>query len=184
MSRIPTHATEQTPEKSQALLAAVQKQLGTVPNLFRIVANSPAALEGYLGLSGALGKGALAAPTRERIALAVAEVNGCGYCLSAHTYIARNLAKLDDAEITANRNGASNDVKADVAVRFAVKLARGRGQATDADIRALKDSGYSDAEIVEIIAHVALNTFTNYVNEALKTEIDFPVVTVRTAAAA
>jgi uncharacterized peroxidase-related enzyme len=183
MSRISTPATEQAPEKSQPLLAAVQKQLGTVPNLFRIVANSPAALEGYLGLSGALGKGVLAAKTRERIALAIAEVNECGYCLSAHTYIARNLAKLDDAEITANRNGASNDVKADAAVRFAVKLARGRGQASDADIAALKQSGYSDAEIVEIIAHVALNTFTNYVNEALKTEIDFPVVTVRTAAA-
>ena len=184
MSRIPTPAIEQTPDKSQPLLAAVQKQLGTVPNPFRIVANSPAALEGYLGLSGALGKGALAAPTRERIALAVAEVNGCGYCLSAHTYLARNLAKLDDAEITANRNGASNDVKADAAVRFAVKLTRGRGQASDADIGVLKESGYSNAEIVEIIAHVALNTFTNYVNEALKTEIDFPVVTVRTAAAA
>ncbi|BCH09959.1 alkyl hydroperoxide reductase AhpD [Mesorhizobium sp. 131-3-5] len=184
MSRIPTPATEQTPEKSQPLLAAVQKQLGTVPNLFRIVANSAAALEGYLGLSGALGKGALAAKTRERIALAIAEVNDCGYCLSAHTYIARNLAKLDDAEITANRNGASNDVKADAAVRFAVKIGRGRGQASDADIAALKQTGYSDAEIVEIIAHVALNTFTNYVNEALKTEIDFPVVAVRTAAAA
>jgi len=183
MSRIPTPATEQAPEKAQPLLAAVQKQLGTVPNLIRIVANSPAALEAYLGFSGALGKGALVAPTRERIALAVAEVNGCGYCLSAHTYLARNLAKLDDAEITANRNGASNDVKADAAVRFAVKLARGRGQASDADIRAIKESGYSNAEIVEIIAHVALNTFTNYVNEALKTEVDFPVVTVRMAAA-
>ncbi|RYE29991.1 MAG: carboxymuconolactone decarboxylase family protein [Hyphomicrobiales bacterium] len=184
MSRIPTPETEQTPEKSQPLLAAVQKQLGTVPNLFRIVANSPAALDAYLGFSGALGKGALAAPTRERIALAIAEVNGCGYCLSAHTYLARNLAKLDDAEITANRNGASNDVRADAAVRFAVKLVRGRGQASDADIAALRQAGHSDAEIVEIIAHVALNTFTNYVNEALKTEIDFPVVTVRTAAAA
>ena len=96
-----------------------------MPNLFRIVANSPAALEGYLGFSGALGKGALAAQTRERIALAIAEVNDCGYCLSAHTYIARNLAKLDDAEITANRSGASNDVKADAAVRFAVTLAQG-----------------------------------------------------------
>ncbi len=184
MSRIPTAATEQTPEKSQPLLAAVKKQLGTVPNMFRIVANSPAALEAYLGFSGALGKGALAASTRERIALAVAEVNSCSYCLSAHTYLARNLAKLDDAEITANRNGASNDVKADAAVRFAVKLTRDRGQTSDAEIAAIKQAGYSDAEIVEIIAHVALNTFTNYVNEALKTEIDFPVVSARTATAA
>lgn len=75
-----------------------------------------------MSLSGALGKGELAAATRERIALAVAEMNGCDYCLSAHTYLARNVAKLDDAEITANRNGASNDIKADAAVRFAVKV--------------------------------------------------------------
>jgi uncharacterized peroxidase-related enzyme len=182
MSRIPTPAVEQAPEKSRPLLAAVQKQLGTVPNLFRVVANSPAALEAYLGFSGALGKGVLAAPSRERIALAVAEANGCGYCLSAHTYLARNIARLDDTEITANRNGASNDIKADVAVRFAAKLARERGQASEADISALKHAGYSDAEIVEIIAHVALNIFTNYLNEALKTEIDFPAVPVRTAA--
>ena len=179
MSRIPTPTVEQAPEMSKPLLAAVQKQLGTVPNLFKIVANSPAALEAYLGFSGALGKGALAASTRERIALAVAEVNGCGYCLSAHSYLARKLAGLDDAEITANRNGGSNDIKADVAVRFAAKLTHERGQVSDADIAALKQAGYSDAEIVEIIAHVALNVFTNYLNESLKTEIDFPVVRTR-----
>ncbi len=176
MSRIPTPTVEQAPAGAQPLLAAVNKQLGTVPNLFRIVANSPAALEAYLGFTNALGKGALAAPTRERIALAVAGVNGCDYCLSAHTELARKLAKLDDAEITANRNGASNDIKADAAVRFAVKLARERGQVSEADVAAVKRAGYSDAEMVEIIAHVALNVFTNTINEALKTEIDFPRV--------
>src|SRR5271155_2592629 len=123
MSRIPTPATIQdAPSASQPLLEAVKKQLGVVPNLFRLVATSPAALEGYVSLSGALGKGELPAANRERIALAVAEVNGCDYCLSAHTYLARNVAKLDDAEITANRNGASNDMKADAAIRFAAKL--------------------------------------------------------------
>ena len=182
MSRIPTPTIEQAPAGAQSLLAAVHKQLGTTPNLFCVVANSPAALEAFLGFSGALGKGALAAPTRERIALAVAEVNGCDYCLSAHTYVARNLAKLDDAEITANRSGASNDIKADAAVRFAAKLARERGQVNEADVAALKLGGYSNGEIVEIIAHVALNVFTNYVNEALKTEIDFPRVAARKVA--
>jgi uncharacterized peroxidase-related enzyme len=182
MSRIPTPTVDRAPAKAQPLLEAVNKQFGTVPNLFRIVANSPAALEAYLGFSGALGKGALAAPTRERIALAVAEINGCDYCLSAHTYIARNLAKLDDAEITANRSSASNDIKADPAVRFAAKVTRERGHVTEADIVAIRQAGYSDAEIVEIIAHVALNVFTNYLNEALKTEIDFPPVTARKAA--
>ena len=94
MSRIPTPASIQAaPAASRPLLEAVQKQLGSVPNLFRIVGNSPAALEGYLGLNGALAKGALDARTRERIALVVAEANGCDYCLSAHTYLGKNLAK-------------------------------------------------------------------------------------------
>lgn len=182
MSRIPTPTVETAPEKAQPLLAAVNKQLGSVPNLFRIVSNSPAALDAYVGFSGALGKGRLAAATRERIALAVAEVNGCGYCLAAHAFLGRNLAKLDDAEIAANRNGASNDPKADAAVRFAAKVARNRGQVSEADVAAVKAAGYGDGEVVEIIAHVALNVFTNYVNEALKTEIDFPPVAVLEAA--
>ena len=183
MSRLPTPATiADAPTASQPLLEAVNKQLGIVPNLFRLVSTSPAALEGYLSLSGALGKGALPAATRERIALAVAEINGCGYCLSAHTYLAKTVAKLDDAEITANRSGASNDPKADAAVRFAASVTRNRGRVDDAAVRAVKLAGYSDAEIIEIVLHVALNTWTNYINEVAKTEIDFPVVTVRKAA--
>ena len=183
MSRIPTPAAiSDAPAASQPLLEAVEKQLGIVPNLFRLVANSPAALQGYLGLSGALGKGALPAATRERIALAVAEINGCNYCLSAHTYLGKNLAKLDDAEITANRNGASNDPKADAAVRFAAKVARERGHVSDDDVRAVKLAGYDDAQVIEIVLHVALNTWTNYINEVAKTDIDFPVVTARKAA--
>ena len=159
MSRIPTPATiEAAPAASRPLLEAVKQQLGIAPNLFRLVSNSPAALEGYLSLSGALAKGALPAPTRERIALAVAEINGCSYCLSAHTYLGKNLAKLDDAEITANRNGSSNDAKAEAAVK------------------------YNDAQVIEMVLHVALNTWTNYTNEVAKTDIDFPVVTARQAA--
>jgi uncharacterized peroxidase-related enzyme len=182
MSRIPTPAAiDAAPEASRPLLEAVKKQLGSVPNLFRIVANSPAALEGYLGLNGALARGALDARTRERIALAVAEINGCSYCLSAHAYLGKNLAKLDDAEIAANRAGASNDAKADAAVRFAASVARNRGQVSDAEVQALKAAGYSDAQLVEIVAHVALNTLTNYVNEVLGTEIDFPVVRAQAA---
>jgi uncharacterized peroxidase-related enzyme len=164
------------------MLEAVGKQLGVVPNLFRLVATSPAALEGYLGVSGALAKGTLSAATRERIALAVAEVNGCSYCLSAHSYLAKNIAKLDEAEITANRDGHSNDAKADVAVHFAAKLAHARGRVSEADVDAVKSAGYSDAQVIEIILDVALNTWTNYLNEALKTEIDFPLVRARDAA--
>ncbi len=183
MSRIPTPATvANAPEKSQPLLSAVNKQLGIVPNMFRLISTSPQALEGYLAMSGALGKGALPAATRERIALAVAEVNGCDYCLSAHTYLGRNLARLDDAEITANRSGASNDPKADAAVRFAAKVARVRGHVGEADLSAVKLAGYSDAQVIEIVQHVALNTWTNYFNEVFKTDIDFPVVEARKAA--
>jgi uncharacterized peroxidase-related enzyme len=183
MSRIPTPATiADAPAASQPLLEGVKKQLGVAPNLFRLVANSPAALQGYLGMMAALGKGALPAATRERIALAVAEINGCDYCLSAHTYLARNLAKLDDAEITANRNGASNDPKADAAVRFAAKVTRARGHVGEEDLRAVKLAGYDDAQVIEIVQHVALNTWTNYINEVAKTDIDFPVVTARKAA--
>ncbi|AVP96353.1 alkylhydroperoxidase [Ahniella affigens] len=183
MSRLNIPTTIDTaPTQSQPLLQAVQKQLGSVPNLFRLVSNSPAALEGYLGLSGALGKGSLSAPTRERIALAVAEINGCAYCLSAHTYLGRNLAKLDDAEIAANRSGSSKDPKAAAAVAFAAKVTEQRGKVSADDVAAVKAAGYGDAEIVEIVQHVALNTWTNYINEVAKTEIDFPVVSLRQAA--
>lgn len=183
MSRIPTPATtDAAPAGSQSLLNAVQKQLGSVPNLFRLVATSPAALEGHLGLAGALGKGALPAPTRERIALAIAEVNGCDYCLAAHSYLAKKFARLDEAEIARNRSGGSTDPKADAAVRFAVKVARDRGHVGDGDVQAVKAAGYDDAQVIEIVQHVALNTWTNYMNEVAKTDIDFPAAAARDAA--
>lgn len=183
MSRIPTPSTiDAAPLASRPLLESVKKQLGVVPNMFRLISNSPASLDGYLSLSSALNKGAVPAPTRERIALAVAEINGCNYCLSAHSYLGKNLAKLDDAEISANRSGASNDIKADAAVRFAVKVVRERGHVSEDDINAVKAAGYDDAQVIEIVLHVALNTWTNYINEVAKTDIDFPVVTARKGA--
>lgn len=183
MSRIAIPASiDAAPEASRPLLAAVEKQLGTVPNLFRLAAVSPAALEGYLGLSGALGKGRLPAATRERIALAVAEFNRCGYCLSAHTYLGTNLAKLSAEEIARNRAGGSSDAKADAAVRFAVKVAEARGRVSDEDLTGVRAAGYEDAQIIEIVQHVALNIWTNYLNEMARTEIDFPVVTPGVAA--
>jgi len=183
MSRFVIPASiDAAPAASRPLLEAVQKQLGSVPNLFRLVAVSPQSLEGYLGLSGALAGGSLPAPTRERIALAVAEINGCGYCLSAHTYLGRNLARLDDAEIAANRSGRSNDLKADAAVRFAAEIARLRGHVDASSLQRVREAGYTDAQLIEIVLHVALNTWTNYVNEVAKTDVDFPVVEVRRVA--
>lgn len=183
MSRIPTPATiDAAPIAAQPLLEAVKKQIGSAPNLFRITATSPAALEGYLSLNGALAKGALNAATRERIALAVAQINGCGYCLAAHSYIGSNVAKLSEPEMIANRSGWSQDARAHAAVSFAVSVAEARGAITDSDFDLVRAAGYSDAEIVEIVAHVALNTLTNYINEVFKTEVDFPVVPVMLAA--
>ncbi len=183
MSRITTFASiEASPAAAQPLLEGAKRQLGSVPNLFRVIANSPAALGGYLSLNGALAKGSLDAPTRERIALATAEINGCGYCLSAHSYMGKNLAKLSDAEIAANRDGHSNDPKADAAVQFAAKVVRARGHVSDADLAAVRDAGFDEGQVIEIVLHVALNTLTNYVNEVAKTEIDFPVVAARIAA--
>ncbi len=185
MSRIATPASiEVSPAASQPLLQAVQKLFGTVPNLFRVVGNSPAALEGYLGLNGALAKGRLDVRTRERIALAVAEVNGCDYCLAAHSYLAKNLAKLDAEEIAANRAGGSQDAKAAAAVRFATQVVQARGQVSDAALQAVKAAGYDDAEVIEIVAHVALNTLTNYVNTVAGTVVDFPAVAAARQAAA
>ncbi len=181
MSRISVPALESTPAASQPILEAVNKQLGVVPNLFRLAALSPAALTGMTGLSGALGK-ALDVKTRERIAIATAQVNGCDYCLSAHAYLAANLAKLSPAEIEANRKGASTDEKADAAVRFAARVAQTRGKVSDADLAAVKLAGFSEAQIVEIVTVVAENFLTNLLNNVAETDIDFPVIHTAQAA--
>lgn len=181
MSRLTIPTRDAAPAASQPLLDAVEKSLGVVPNLFRLVGQSPAALEGLLALNGALGN-ALDARTRERIALAVAQANGCDYCLSAHSYLGLNLAKIDDAEIARNRAGHSSDARADAALVFATRLLASRGRVSDADIAAAKLAGFSEAQLIEIVALVAVNVFTNYVNNLADTDIDFPVVRAAQAA--
>ena len=177
MSRIQIpQSISEAPEKSQELLTNVEKNLGSVPNLYRLVATSPVALEGLLSLSGALGRSSLTAATRERIALAISEYNGCEYCLAAHTYIGQNLVKLTDSEILSNRNGHSSDAKADAAIRFALAISKTKGNVSQDDFDEIRAAGYSDAAIIEIIGLVALNVFTNYANNVLLTEVDFPVV--------
>ena len=181
MSRLTIPAREDAPAKSQPLLDAGEKQLGVVPNLFRLVGTSPAALEGYLGLNGALGR-TLDAKTRERIAIAVAQANGCDYCLSAHSYLGLNLAKIDETEIALNRAGHSGDAKADAAVVFARKVLDARGKVSDADIAEVRLAGFTEAQLIEIAATVALNVLTNYINNMAQTDIDFPVVLAAQAA--
>lgn len=179
MSKLAIPATiDASPAASQPLLSAVKSQLGSVPNLFRLLGTSPVSLEGYLGLSGALGKGQLDVKTRQRLAIRVAELNGCDYCASAHTYLGKNLAKLDDAELKAAREGHSADPKADAALQFATDVVRARGHVSAASLSAVKAAGLSEPQILEVVLHVALNTLTNYVNTVGGTEVDFPRVDV------
>lgn len=176
MSRLSIPAVADAPAASQPLLAAVQKKLGAVPNLMKLLGQSPAALEGYLSLSGALDKGLLDAKLRESLALAVAEHNGCDYCLAAHSYIGKNLVKLSDDEIAQARAGRAVNARAQAALVFAQLVVSERGRVQDADIAALRAAGFSDAETVEIVLHVALNVLTNYVNNVAHTDVDFPRV--------
>jgi len=183
MSRINIPATvDAAPAAAQPSLNGVKAKLGSVPNLFRLLAVSPAALDGYLGLSGALARArsmpepanASHWPSPSSMAAATARRRTLS--------IGRNLAGLSDAEIAANRNGGSTDDQAAAAVRFAIKVVETRGQVSDADVAAIRVAGYSDAEVIEIVLHVALNTLTNYVNEVAETTIDFPAVKARNAA--
>ncbi|MEP3423021.1 MAG: carboxymuconolactone decarboxylase family protein [Erythrobacter sp.] len=183
MSRIDIPATiADAPAGSQPFLEQMAASMGRAPNLTRMVGNSSAAVEGMMSLMGALGKGELNAATRERIAVAIANYNGCDYCNSAHTMVAKNVLKLDDAEVDANRQGRSTDAKADAALKFALAVAKERGRVSEADVSTVKQAGYSDAEVVEIIAHVALNILTNYMGEALDIEVDFPLIEADRAA--
>jgi uncharacterized peroxidase-related enzyme len=181
MSRLTIPTRDDVPEASKPILDAVHRQLGVVPNMFRVLAQSPAALQGFAANNGSLTK-TLDVKTRERIALAVAQANGCDYCLSAHSYLGLNLAKISPEEVALNRMGGSGDAKANAAVNFAAKVVRERGHITEADIKAVRDAGFSDGQIVEILAVTAENIFTNLLNVVAETDIDFPVV--RTADAA
>ena len=175
MSRLAAPARDDVPEASKPILDAVHKQLGVVPNMFRLIAQSPGALQGFVANNGALGK-TLDVKTRERIAIAVAQVDGCDYCLSAHTYLGLNLAKITPEEAALNRKAQSGDAKANAAVSFAAKVVRERGHISEADVKAVREAGYSDGQIVEILAVTAENIFTNLLNVVAETDIDFPVL--------
>lgn len=159
------------------LLGTVRKRLGVVPNMTGAMANSPALLEGYLGLSAALAGGTLSPAVQKQIALAVAQANGCDYCLSAHSYLAEHVIHLDPATIAAARKADSGDPRTAAALRLAVAVNDQRGEIGPAEIAAARDAGLSDPEIAETIGNVALNVLTNYFNKAVDVDIDFPRVT-------
>jgi len=175
MSRVQIVDPNTAPASARSLLEAVQAQLGVTPNFIRVLANSPKALEGFLGLYGAASGFALDKATQERIALAVAEGNGCQYCVSAHTAIGRH-AGLTNDEMALNRRGGSGQARAAAVVAFAKALNDGRGEVTTAEFDAARAAGLTDGELVEVIAVVALNVFTNILGKATRVEIDFPKV--------
>lgn len=181
MSHVPLVDITQTTADRAALLSQIQQAFGTVPNMFRAVANSPAALRSMWGSFGALGGGSIPAKLGEQIAVAVADRNHCEYCLAAHTALGRKAGATAE-EMTAAQAGHAADPKTDAALRFALALAEQRGQVQPDDVRRLREVGFSDEGIVEIVAHVALNLFTNYVNVALNVPVDFPQVKLRRAA--
>ena len=161
--------------KTKQLFDGVQTKLGLVPNLFRVLGNSPAALEGYLNFSGALAGGALNAKVREQIALAVAEGNLCSYCLSAHTFIGGKVG-LTQKEVADARHAAAATNKTDAILKLARSIIVQRGEVSDADLKAARTSGLTYGEIVETTANAALNIFTNYINHVARTVVDFPEV--------
>lgn len=181
MTRIAVIDPNNATGEAKALLDLVHNDLGMVPNFIRVLANSPAALNAFLGIHKISASGTLDAKTRERIALAVAEQNACQYCVSAHTAIGRR-AGLDNEEMMANRVGRSRDPKADAALAFANALVEQTGQISDADFNSVRAAGHTDGEIVEIITHVAMNIFTNILGKATGIEIDFPKIALSSAA--
>jgi uncharacterized peroxidase-related enzyme len=175
MPRIQSVEPDQATGKARDLLDTVKAKLGVTPNMTKAMAASPATLEGYLGLSGALGAGSIDAATAERIALGVAEINECSYCLSAHTYLAENVAKLDETEIERARQFQSADDHAAAVLRFARAVVGARG-GSNADVEAARGAGLMDEELADIVGLVAVNVFTNYFNKTFDVDVDFPRV--------
>jgi uncharacterized peroxidase-related enzyme len=175
MSRLQPVDPSTATGKAKELLDAVKGKLGIVPNMTKVMATSPAVLESYLGFSGALAGGLLNAKTREQLALLTAQQNHCDYCLSAHTAIGK-MVGLNREQILASREGDGSSPRTTAALTFAKRVLDTKGQIDEADLTTVRGAGFSEGEIAEIIAHVALNVFTNYFNIAADVEIDFPKV--------
>lgn len=160
---------------SQPILADIQAAFGATPNMFKAVSNSPAALRSMWAAFGALANGTLGAALGEQIAVAIADYNRCEYCLAAHTVLGQK-AGVSGKQMTAAQYGQSDDPRTAAALTFALQVVRQRAQVSAEDVAALKKAGFDDQQVVEIIAHVALNLFTNYINVALDVPVDFPKV--------
>lgn len=175
MQTIPTVDPASATGKTKQIFNTLEKALGTVPNLMRTLANSPAALNAYMSFNAALGEAKLPAALREQLALTVANANSCDYCLSAHSALG-TLAGLASNDLLLAQNAEASDAKAATALRFAAAVVRQRGRVPASEVSTLRAAGYTDGEIAEIVAVIAINIFTNYFNHIAGTEIDFPAV--------
>jgi len=164
--------------KAADLLAQVHKSLGVTPTMTKVMANSPALLQGYLALSGAVAGGTLKPAVRERLAIATAQLNGCEYCLSAHTYVGANIAKVDAAELDRARRAESSDAHVAALLKLSNATAENAGDVDDVDLKTARAEGVTDVEIGEIVANLALNTMTNYFNILAHVDNDWPVVSL------
>lgn len=173
MSRLPLVSIETADAEQADLLTEVQRQLGRIPNLYAAMANSPATLRGYLTMRDALTRGKLSARVREQLALLVASENGCDYCIAAHSMRAGRMGFTEEA-IAATRAARAEDPHADAVLRIAREVLRSRGRVDDQIIASAREHGVSDAELSEIVGHIALNVLSNYFNHVAKPELDFP----------
>jgi len=177
MQRITVVNPAEATGKAKQLLDGVQAALGMTPNLMKTLATAPAALEAYLNFGAALGTGRLDGKLREQIALTVAQANACEYCLSAHSAIGK-MVGLKPEEIVGSREAHSQDAKREAGLQFAQAVVVERGEVSDQALALVKAAGYTDGEITEVVANVAINIFTNYFNHVARTDVDFPRVAV------
>jgi uncharacterized peroxidase-related enzyme len=175
MTRINPLTIENASPESAEILAGVKNKVGMVPNLYGAIAHSPAALSAYLGFSQAIGESKISPALREQLALTSAGVNSCDYCSSAHTLMGKG-AGVDSDELARNLTGESSDEKTQAALTFATAILDKHGFVDNSDLEAVRGAGYTQEEIVEIIAVVSINIFTNYFNHIAEVEIDFPFV--------
>jgi len=173
MSRLHQIDPENATDTARTLLDGVKSKLGLVPNMMRAMANNPAVLDGYVQLSGALSKGTLLARLRGQLSLAIAQANGCDYCLAAHSTIGK-MVGLTAEQIRDSRLGGAVDTRSDALIRFALEVLQTRGRVSDAALAEVRGAGFDDGTIAEVVAHVALDVFTNYFNNVARTDVDFP----------
>ena len=175
MPRTTALAPEQVPADSKPTLDAFTRTIGFTPNMMATFAHSPIAFNAWATLLGSLSK-TLDVKTRDSIGLSVSEVNGCNYCLTVHSFTAEHMAKLSADEIILARKGHATDPKRDAAVQFARKVIETRGQVDDADVKAVREAGFTEANVMEIVALVAMYSLTNFINNVFDPEKDFPAV--------